>query len=97
MLRTGHLALRLVVVVTLKQILNRIPPQQLLILLNCLRVLPIGVVHMLQIKVVLLGGGNKGRRQLPLQQRLPIEILEPVVSLYLPISIQTQPVRWLPL
>ncbi len=82
-LRYLGLQIVLIVVIALEEVLDTVAAQLLLTLLDCLRVFPLLVVHMVLIEVVDVDVGHVLRLHLARSQRVPVEVVEPRVRLQL--------------
>mmetsp|Transcript_17981 Transcript_17981/g.30601 ORF Transcript_17981/g.30601 Transcript_17981/m.30601 type:complete len:309 (-) Transcript_17981:404-1330(-) len=89
--RLGRQLLVLVEVVGLEDGLLGDAVEDLLLLLDLLRVIPAPVVHVVVVEVVLLDVGDVGRLQSLLPQPLPVEFLEPGVALQVLDPVDAQP------
>lgn len=86
---SGGISIVFIVEVAFKQRLDGIPPEEQLILLDCISILPVVFVDMLEIEIVFSEARNERGFDFLSEQVCPTEIFEPNMALYFCVSIQT--------
>jgi hypothetical protein len=84
----------LIIVVLFENCLDRVTPQQKVVLLNSLLIFPIVIVNMLLIKIVLRSGRYKRWHHLFVLEVLPRKVTEPGMRFDFRIAIETETIRW---